>query len=93
MKSQFYTSRGQLFHSLTVEGTKELRYCVVLECIVRMLCALRGLYVDRVSLVGGITEERYAGERLFNILYRRKSLCYLTSGFLSFPSDFFVKGV
>ena len=37
-----------------VEGRKELKYCVVRECIVRMLCALRRLYEDCVSTVGGI---------------------------------------
>ena len=47
----------------------------------RMLCALHRRYVDIVSTVGGIAEERYKGERLLNILYTRKSLCYFASGF------------
>ena len=58
MESQFRTSKGKLFHSLTVEY-KELKYCVVRECIVLILCALRRLPVDRVLTVGGIIEEKY----------------------------------
>ena len=57
-----------MFHSLMVEGRKELKCCVVRECIVRMLCALRRLYEDWVSTVGGIKEQRYKGNRLLNIL-------------------------
>ena len=67
-ESQFRTSRGKVFHSLMVEGRKELKYCVVHECNVRMLCALRRLYEDWVSTVGGIKEQRYQGDRLLNIL-------------------------
>ena len=68
IESQFRTSRGKVFHSLMVEGRKELKYCVVRECIVRMLCALRRLYKDCVSTVGCIKEQRYKGDRLLNIL-------------------------
>ena len=43
----------------------------------RMLCALRRLYDDWVSTVGGIKEHRYKGDKLLNILLRSKSLCFL----------------
>ena len=68
IESQFHTSRGKVFHSLMVEGRKELKYCVVRECIVPMLCALRRLYEDCVSTVVGIKEQRCKGDRLLNIL-------------------------
>ena len=68
IESLFRTSRGKVFHALMVEGRKELKCCVVRECIVRMCCALRRLYEDWMSTVGGIKEQRYKGDRLLNIL-------------------------
>ena len=68
IESQFCTSRGKVSHSLMAEGRKELKYCVVCECIVHMLCALQRLYEELLSTVGGIKEQRYKGDRLLNIL-------------------------
>ena len=87
IESHFRTSRGKVFHSLMVEGRKELKYRVVREYIVRMLCALRRLYEVWVSTVGGIKEQRYKGDRLLNILLFSKSF------FQTFQSDFFIKSV
>ena len=50
-----------------------LIYCVVCECIVRMLCALRRLYEDWVSTGEGIKEQRYKGGRLLG----RLNVCLL----------------
>lgn len=43
----------------------------------RMLCALRRLYVDRLSTVGGILDERYTGERLLSFCIEAKAYVQL----------------
>ena len=73
-----------MFHSLMVEGKKELKYSVVREYIVRMLCALRRLYEDWVSTVGGIKEQRNKGDRLLNI-YKEAKACVFYVFIPNFP--------
>ena len=68
IESQFRTLMDNLSHSLTVEGSKELGYGLGCECIVQMLCVLRRSYVNLVSTVGGIKEQRHKGDRCLNFL-------------------------
>ena len=54
-----------------------LNYCIVSECIVRMLCAFRMLYEDR----------RYL------LFIEKQKLVVSISFFQTFPSDFIIKSM